>query len=148
MYSQRLMWSCNDTYGVNLCCLTISLAHEMLTSVEQTFCKGISFEGTELWFAVELHFIFGFKDSSDLASCTFFFFLKWLKQTNLPFCFSFLFPVFCSMEKFVFFDECLSAKAERNRLRVVLVCTMWWGRMHTQVAKRGPLLGVSWEESP
>ena len=83
----------------------------MLTSVEQTFCKGISFEGTELWFAVELHFIFGFKDSSDLASCTFF-------------CFSFLFPVFCSMEKFVFFDECLSAKAERNRLCVVLVCTM------------------------
>lgn len=33
----------------------------MVTSIEQNFCKGISFEGTELWLAAELHFIFGFR---------------------------------------------------------------------------------------
>ena len=32
----------------------------MLTSIEQNFYKGISFEGTEFWLAAGLHFIFGF----------------------------------------------------------------------------------------
>lgn len=29
--------------------------------LEQAFSKGIRFEGREFWYAIELHFIFGFR---------------------------------------------------------------------------------------